>query len=97
MHPRDRQIVSAFRRQAPAALAGRQERRIIDLASFDDRDALVEERRQRTQDPRLRLAAEAEEDDVVLGENGVVQRRDDGTVVAVNAGKDLVPAGDFRL
>ena len=41
------------------------ERIVVDLAAGDDRDLLVEQVHQRADDPRLRLAALAQEDDVL--------------------------------
>ena len=51
-----------------ALLAERRERRdrvVVDLALRNHRQPLVEQRRQRAQDARLRLAAQAEQDEMV--------------------------------
>src|SRR5205085_3883772 len=87
---------AAFGRESTAALARRVERRIVDLTSFDRRNALIEQLRHRSQDARLRLSAKTEKDDVVLGEDGVVNGWNDGAFVSVNAWKRRLAATDFR-
>ena len=67
---------------------------VVDLAPLDDRYRLVEQRGQRAEDAGLGLAAEAKKNDVVLGEDRVVDGRDHGSVISVNAGKGLLSAGD---
>src|SRR5439155_16434063 len=68
---------------------------VVDLAAADDGDALVEQRDQRTQQARLGLAALAEEDDVLAGEDGVLQLRDDAVVVAADAGEEGLAGGEL--
>jgi hypothetical protein len=87
VQPRDGQIVAFLRGETPAALARRLQRRVVDLASFDDRNALVEQQRERAENARLGLPAQSQKNDVVLGEDGVVDGRDDGALVAVDAGE----------
>ena len=53
------------------------ERVVVDLAAGHDRDLVVEQRHQRAQQARLRLAAQAEQDEVVLREQRVDQLRND--------------------
>ena len=53
---------------------------------------LVEQRRQRAEDARLRLAAQAEQDEVVPREDRVDELRDHGVVVADDAGKQRLAA-----
>jgi len=48
----------------------------------------VEERGEGAEDARLGLSAEAEEDEVVAGEDGVDDLGDDGVVVADDAGEE---------
>ena len=59
----------------------------------------VEQRGESAQDARLRLAAQAEQDEVVPREDGVDDLRDDGVFVADDAGEErrrLVAAGAGR-
>ena len=60
----------------------------MDFAAGDDGQRLVEQRGQRAEQARLRLAAQAEQDEVVAREHGVDHLRDDGVVVADDAGKE---------
>ncbi len=94
--PGDRKVVTLLDGQPAAALARRRQRRVVDLASGDDRHPLVEQVRQRAEDTRLGLAAQPEQDDVVPGEDGIVDGRDDRPFVAVDARKQRLPAGDGR-
>src|SRR5206468_11677112 len=63
-------------------LAYRREGVVINLAAGDNGDFVVKEAHKRANEPRLGLAALAEEDDVLAGENGVLQVRQDGVLVA---------------
>ena len=88
--PRDERVV-AFGGDAPAARrADRRERIVVDLTAGHHRQVLVQERRQRAQDPALRLAAETEEDKVVPRQDGVDQLGNDRLVVADDAGEERV-------
>ena len=58
-------------------------------------DPLVEQRDQRAQEPRLGLAAQAEQDEVVLRQQRVDQLRDDGVVVADDAGEQRFARAKF--
>ena len=64
------------------------ERVVVDLAAGDDRDGVVEQVRQLPEHARLGLSAQAEEEHVVLGEDGVLNLWDDGLIVADDAGKE---------
>jgi hypothetical protein len=66
----------------------RRDRIVVDLAVGNDRDPLVEQRGQRAQDARFRLAAQAEQDEVMPRQHGVHELRDDRVVVADDAGKE---------
>jgi hypothetical protein len=63
------------------------QRIVVDLAAGHYRDVLVEERHQGAQQSRLRLAAQAEQDEVVLRQERVDELRYDRIVVANDAGK----------
>jgi len=59
----------------------------VDLAPGHDGNDVVEQIGEAAQDPALRLAAQAQQDEVVLRENGVDQLRDDSVVEPDHAGK----------
>ena len=90
--PGDRQRVALCRDPRAAGGAERRERVVVDLAARHDRDRFVEQRGERAQDPALRLAAQAEQDEVVARQHRVDDLRHDGLVVADDAGKSVLPA-----
>jgi hypothetical protein len=69
--PRDRRVVACLVDDLASVLRDRCERVVIDLTAGDDRHRFVEQRRQRAQDARLRLAAQPEQDEVVPREDRV--------------------------
>ncbi len=81
-------VVARFRDQALAAGRDGRERVVVELGAGEDRDLRVEQGDEGAQDARLRLAAQAEEDEVVPGEEGVDHGRDDRAVVAQDAGEE---------
>ncbi|MFN8093447.1 MAG: hypothetical protein U0599_14735 [Vicinamibacteria bacterium] len=108
--PRDGRRLALLGDEIAAALAQGRLGVVVDLAPGHDRDRLVEERREGPEDAALRLAAQAEEDHVVPRENRVRDLRDDGVLVAEDAGEErflrlepahevaahLLPDGDAR-
>ena len=87
---------SALTRAWPNADSGASGSSLISL-SGNHRHPLVEQRRQRAQDARLGLAAQAEQDEVVPRQHGIHQLRDDRVVVADDAGEQRVfPPQVFR-
>ena len=83
-----------------ARLAGvlreRREGGLVQLGAGDDGRLLVEEVHEGAQDARLRLPAQAEEDQVVPGQDGVHEGGDDRPVVAEDPGEGVLPAGEHR-
>ena len=67
---------------------------VVDLRAGDHRQPLVEQVGEGPDDPRLRLAPLAEEDDVVPGEEGVLQLRKDGLLVAEDPRHERFAGGD---
>ena len=67
--------------------AERRQRIVVDLAARHHRDRLVQQVGERAQDAALRLAAQAEQDEVVAGQDRVDDLRHDGLVVADDAGE----------
>ena len=93
--PGDRHFVGRHASdQLPAALCDRVARIVVDrnVRIVDVGDLLVEKRGHQPHEPAFRLALLAEEQHVVLGENGDVQLGDDGVVVADDAGIQSSPA-----
>ena len=95
VHPVDRRVVAVLGdRGARACDDTGIERIVVDLAARDDRHPLVEQADERAHDARLRLAALAEEHDVVAGEQRVGELRDDGVVVADHAVDERLALGE---
>src|SRR5450759_3603878 len=69
-----------------------RERRLVQLGARDHRNLLVEETYERTQEARLRLSTQAEEDNVVPRQNRVLERGQDRLLVAEDAGEDVLAA-----
>ena len=86
-HPGDRRIVARLGDQLAPVLGDRRERVVVDLAAGHDRHRVVEQRDERAQNPRLRLAAQAEQDEVVPRQERVDDLRHDGVFVADDAGE----------
>ena len=85
VHPLDRRVVAALGDEMARVRRDRVVRVVVDLAAGDDRHPLVEQADERADDARLRLAALAEEDHVVAGEQRVRELREDGVVVTDDA------------
>ena len=78
-------VVAALGDEHARVVRDRVVRVVVDLAARDDRHPLVEQRGERPDHAGLRLAALAEEDHVVAGEQRVLELRDDGVLVADDA------------
>ena len=63
---------------------------VVDFRAGDNRNLLVEQIRQLADNATLRLAAQAEQDQVVPRENRIYQLRDDRFVLADDAGKQFL-------
>ncbi len=89
--------VSAVGDESAAALAEGMVGVVADFAAGDVGGVLVEQCGERAEDAALGLAAEAEQDEVLPGEHGVDDLRDDGVFIADDAGEDGSRAcGDGR-
>ena len=86
--PADGEAVALLPHPRPAHGAERCERIVVNLASRNDGNRVIEKFGQRAKDAALRLAAQAEEDEVVPGQNRVDDLRDDGLFVSDDAGKE---------
>ena len=91
--PLDRGVVAPIGDQTPARLADRGEGVVAQVAARQGGDGLVEQFDELAQEPRLALAARAEQEQVVAGEDGVNHLGQYRVVVADQAGQDrLAPA-----
>jgi hypothetical protein len=89
-NPRDFDLVAMLLFQAPALLANRVRRIVIDLASLNRWHEFVEQQRQRSDDAGLSLTALAEKHHVVAGEDAVLDFRQYGFIVTDNARHDAL-------
>ncbi len=85
VHPLDRGLVAPLGDQDPGVVRDRRVRVVVDLAAGHDRHPLVEQVHQRADHAGLGLAPLAEEDHVVGGQDGVLELREDGLLVAHDA------------
>ena len=84
-HPHDGQRISFGPDARTAGSANRIQRVVVNFASGDDGDVLVEQIDEATKDATLRLSAESEQDEVVSRQNRVHQLGDNGVFVADHA------------
>ena len=84
-----------FQHDRAAVLGDRVERIVAHLAAREDRDLLVEEVHELPEDAALGLPAQAEEDEVVTGEQSVHDLRDDGLVVALDPGEEPLAGAEL--
>ena len=85
MHPCDRRGVAALREPLARELRDRRERIVVDLAARDDRHVLIEQLDELSENPALRLPAEAQQDEMMAREQRVHELGHDGVVVADDA------------
>ena len=71
--PGDRQVLARLGEQVLGEAGDRMERVVVDLGVGDDGQPLVEQADHRADDAGLGLAALAQQDDVVTGQDGVLQ------------------------
>ena len=88
--PRQLGGVAVLGDEVAAAAADRRVRVVVDLASGDRRDGVVEQRDERADEPGLGLAALAEQHHVLAGEDRVLDLRDDRIVVAADPAEQLL-------
>src|SRR6185312_5428657 len=94
--PHDLGAVALLGHALAAGLADGRQRVVVDLAAGQGGHRLVEEADQHARHARLGLAALAEEDQVLAAEDGVLDLRDDGVVVADDAGQERLAAPQAR-
>src|SRR5262249_16120040 len=81
INPVNRRIIAFFGDDLFAIGADRVERIVVNLRPGDNRYEIVEQVGQFPQDAALRLAAQSEQDDVVLSQQRVDDLRNDGVFV----------------
>ena len=91
--PVDRRRLAVALDDGAGRRADGRQRVVVELATADDRQPRVEQADQQPRHPGLGLAALAEEDEVVTGQDRVLDRRDDRLLVADDAREDLRPDG----
>jgi hypothetical protein len=87
-HPVDGRVVAERGDEVFGELGERRVGVVAQLGAGDVRALRVEQRGERAQDARLGLAAQAEQDEVVPREHRVDHLRDDGVVIADDAGEE---------
>src|ERR1017187_3272790 len=87
--PATRRLVAELPRQPAAPAADRGDRMVVDLAAGDHRRPLVEQAGQGADQPGLALAALAEQDNVVTGDQRPLQVREYGIAESEDAGKRI--------
>ena len=87
VHPADGGFVALLGGDGAALGGDGRERVFGDLGALDDGRELVKQAREAAHDARLRLAALAEQDDVLAAEDGVGDLRQHRLVVADDAGE----------
>ncbi len=86
--PGDLEAIALLGKTVAAALADGPERVVVDLAAGDDRHRVVQQVHQGADEPGLGLPSLAQEDDVLSGEEGVLQLGDHRLLIAHDAGEE---------
>ena len=87
MHPVDGCIVAPFGDEIAGVLGNRVIGIVVDLGTGDDGHPFVEQSGERTDHAGLGLTAFAEEDDVMTGEQCVLELRQHGVLIAEHVGE----------
>src|SRR5581483_2450270 len=95
LQPHDRRLVALVRDEVTARGADGLQRIVADLATGDRGHLVVEELDEVAHDARLRLSALAQKDDVVAGEDRVLDGGYDGVVVTDDSLEDGLPRPDL--
>ena len=91
--PVDRRVVALRFDDGLCSRAQRRERVVVDLAACDNWNGVVEQAGKESGEAGLGLAALAQEADVLAGQDGVLDSRDDRVVVADDAGEERLLRG----
>ena len=93
--PGDRRVVARLGEQLDGVFGNRVQRVVVDLTAFHVRHPRVEQGREAADEAGLGLAAFAQEDHVLAGEEGILHLGDDGIFKAMNAGKQRLAVQHF--
>ena len=93
--PGDRHPVALARDAGAACAADGVKWIVVDFAAGHDGDLIVEQTDQAAQDPALRLAAQAQQNEIVPRQDRVDELRHDRVVVADDAGEE--PLASLQL
>ncbi|MCG3120720.1 MAG: hypothetical protein ALAOOOJD_03548 [bacterium] len=88
-------FVAIFAHFVHARFAHRAKGIVVDFAIFDNWNVLIQQARQHAQNAALRLAAQAEQDEIMPRQNGVAQLRNHRIFITDDAGKQRLAAADF--
>jgi hypothetical protein len=91
--PVDRGVIPLLIDDGSAGRRDRLVRVVVEFATAEDRQPLVEQADQQPRHTGLGLPALAEEHEVVAGQDRVLDGRDDGVVEADDAGQDVAAIG----
>jgi hypothetical protein len=91
VQPADRQLVAELTGEPATTRADRRGGVVVDLAPFDHRGPLVQQRHQRAHQPCLALPALTEQDQVVTGKQGALELRQHGVVEPDDPGEGRLP------
>ena len=94
VHPRHRQVVTGLGQEILGEAGDGMVRIVVDLRVGHDGQPLVEQPDQGPDDPRLGLAPLAQEDDVVPGQDGVLELGQDRVLEAQHPGDQGLTPGD---
>ena len=95
VHPLDRRVVALLGDEVAGVLRDRVVRIVEDLRPGDDRQPLVEQPGERADHAGLPLAALAQEDHVVAGQQRVLELRQDRVLVAQDPVDQRLAGGDL--
>ena len=95
IQPLDGRVVAVLRDHRAAVLRDRRQGVVVHLAPRDHGHPGIQQSRQLPQNPALRLPPQAQQDEVVTGQNRVRQLRNDRIVVAPDAGEERLAGLEF--
>ena len=93
--PVDPGVLAVLGHQVPGVLRDRVVGVVVDLRTGDDRHPLVEQVHERADQAGLGLAPLAQEDDVVAGQEGVLELGDDRVLIAQHAREQWLAGADL--
>src|SRR5215217_3376637 len=93
--PIERGHLTILRQRLPPISGDRAQWVVVHFGTGDDWYALIEQISQQANDAALCLPAKAKQNDVMPRQNGVNQLRNNGVLVAHDAGKQLLAAAQF--